>query len=237
MGDRLHAARFAIVPEWLLDAGVSGNAVALFALLHRYGESSGVRFPARKTLAERLRCSLSTTDRARAELVDAGALVVTARHAENGRQRSNRYDLRFDPPLVTGDEGGVVTGDDPQMTESETPLDRDAVPTEQAPASESPVADPATVILRAWYDERVERGHPKPAQPWPAMLGVVRRMLDAGHSPEAVAWALRQAPAVSTAALTFAIEQRRRPRGRRSTTTTALEMLDRMAREEQDETR
>ena len=37
--------RFAIVPEWLLDAEVSDAAVRLYAVLLRYGQSSGARMP------------------------------------------------------------------------------------------------------------------------------------------------------------------------------------------------
>lgn len=65
--------------------------------------------------------------------------------------------------------------------------------------------DRASVLLREFYD----RSDPKPAQPWPAMLGVVRKMLTAGWSPDEVGWALRDAPAVSTAALTLSLNRRR----------------------------
>ncbi len=48
------AERFAIVPEWLLDADVSDTAIRLYAVLLRYGQSSGARMPGRATLARRL---------------------------------------------------------------------------------------------------------------------------------------------------------------------------------------
>lgn len=66
------------------------------------------------------------------------------------------------------------------------------------------VPDPAQDLLRSFYDS----SDPKPAQPWPAMLQVVRKMLSAGWMAEDVAWALRDAPAVSTAALTFSLNRR-----------------------------
>jgi hypothetical protein len=37
--------RFAIVPEWVLDLDVSDAALRLYALLLRYGGTSGTRMP------------------------------------------------------------------------------------------------------------------------------------------------------------------------------------------------
>ena len=47
---------FAIVPEWLLHAEISGNAVRLFAILHRYANSRLEAWPSRKTIAAAMRC-------------------------------------------------------------------------------------------------------------------------------------------------------------------------------------
>ncbi len=55
--------RFAIVPEWLLDADVSDCAVRLYAVLLRYGQTSGSRMPSRALLARRLKkASVDTVD-------------------------------------------------------------------------------------------------------------------------------------------------------------------------------
>jgi hypothetical protein len=90
--------RFAIVPEWLLDADVGDCAVRLYAVLLRYGNSSGARMPGRATLARRLRKkSTDTVDRAMRELVSMGAVRVEHRYA--GRQRlTNRYHVRTSRP-------------------------------------------------------------------------------------------------------------------------------------------
>jgi hypothetical protein len=90
--------RFAIVPEWLLDADVSDAAIRLYAVLLRYGQSSGARMPGRATLARRLRKkSVDTIDRAMRELVDIGAVVVE--HRYDGPQRlTNRYHLHARRP-------------------------------------------------------------------------------------------------------------------------------------------
>jgi hypothetical protein len=75
---------FAMVPEWVIDVeqgGFSDGAVRLYGLLHRYGNSpGGQRVPGRKTLARRMGCSLDTLDRAKQELVDGRALIVSKRH-------------------------------------------------------------------------------------------------------------------------------------------------------------
>ncbi len=90
--------RFAIVPEWLLDADVGDCAIRLYAVLLRYGNSSGARMPGRATLARRLRKrSTDTVDRAMRELVAVGAVRVEHRYA--GRQRlTNRYHVQTSRP-------------------------------------------------------------------------------------------------------------------------------------------
>ena len=90
--------RFAVVPEWLLDAPISDCAVRLYAVLLRYGQVSGARMPSRSTLARRLhKRSTDTVDRAMRELDELGAVTVTARWA--GRERlTNAYRVRTTNP-------------------------------------------------------------------------------------------------------------------------------------------
>lgn len=89
---------FAMVPEWLLDAEITDCAVRLYAVLLRYGQSSGARMPARSTLAKRLhKKSTDTVDRSLKELTTIGAVVVEARFS--GRERlTNRYLVRTSRP-------------------------------------------------------------------------------------------------------------------------------------------
>jgi len=103
--------RFAIVPEWLLDADVGDCAVRLYAVLLRYGNSSGARMPGRATLARRLRKkSTDTVDRAMRELVAVGAVRVEHRYC--GRQRlTNRYHVRTSRPESPSDVGDLSSGD------------------------------------------------------------------------------------------------------------------------------
>ena len=90
--------RFAIVPEWIIDAPISDCAFRLYAVLLRYGQTSGQRMPGRALLARRLqKSSKDTVDRALKELVGIGAVVVE--HRRSGRQNlTNRYHLRSTPP-------------------------------------------------------------------------------------------------------------------------------------------
>ncbi|MBI4939657.1 MAG: hypothetical protein HY830_02785 [Actinobacteria bacterium] len=90
--------RFAIVPEWLLDADVSDVAVRLYAVLLRYGQTSGARMPSRRLLAERLRKrSTDTVDRAMKELVAVGAVAVERRR-RGPVNLTNRYVVRAVAP-------------------------------------------------------------------------------------------------------------------------------------------
>lgn len=90
--------RFAIVPEWLIDADIGDCAFRLYAVLLRYGQSSGRRMPSRATLARRLRKrSVDTVDRAMKELVAIGAVVVERRR--DGKQNlTNLYHVRTTAP-------------------------------------------------------------------------------------------------------------------------------------------
>jgi hypothetical protein len=101
--------RFAIVPEWLLDADVSDAAIRLYAVLLRYGQSSGARMPGRATLARRLRKkSTDSVDRAMHELEQIGAVHVEHRYA-GGQRLTNLYHLkatRGHVPSVGTREGG-----------------------------------------------------------------------------------------------------------------------------------
>jgi hypothetical protein len=71
--------RFAIVPEWVIDADLPDAAFRLYALLLRYGNGSGQRMPARPTLARRMHRSVDAIDRAMRQLVDAGMVRVEHR--------------------------------------------------------------------------------------------------------------------------------------------------------------
>ncbi len=118
--------RFSIVPEWVLDSDIGDCALRLYAVLLRYGNTTGARMPARSTLAARLhKKSVDTVDRALAELVDLGAVQVEPRWA--GRERlTNRYRIRTSRPTRNGPTSPAASGSGPGggRTDAATRTDR-----------------------------------------------------------------------------------------------------------------
>lgn len=107
---------FAIIPEWVLHADISANAVRLYGVLNRFANSRGHAWPSRKTIAEIMRVSVATVDRAKEELVEAGALTVEARKTPSGDPSSNLYILHTSPVDKMGTlspmrEGLLTRGD------------------------------------------------------------------------------------------------------------------------------
>jgi hypothetical protein len=107
MSGRVFGYTFGRVPTWLLDEAVSDRSIRLFALLTRYADREGRGFPGRRTLANRLRCSVDSIDRALRDLVGAGAVRVEERWDvdRDGARLSNDYHLlehREEDPSRTG---------------------------------------------------------------------------------------------------------------------------------------
>ena len=93
--------RFAIIDEWILDLDISDRAIRLYAVLNRYADKdTNKAFPSRQTLADRLRCSPKSVDRALDELIQFGLLKKQQRHNSS---------LIF--TLVTPVSRGVDSGD------------------------------------------------------------------------------------------------------------------------------
>ena len=94
---------FAIIPEWVLYADISPQAVRLYGVLRRYADRDGSCFPSRKRLASDLRMeSTKPVDRALKELVTLGAITIEHRHTEQGDLQSNLYTVLSAP--LGGDE-------------------------------------------------------------------------------------------------------------------------------------
>jgi DNA-binding transcriptional MocR family regulator len=86
---------FAIIPEWVLHADISANAVRLYGVLNRFANSRGHAWPSRKTIADLMGVSVATIDRAKEELVDLGALTIKPRTTPSGDPSSNLYILHI----------------------------------------------------------------------------------------------------------------------------------------------
>lgn len=113
-------------------ADVSANAVRLYGVLNRYANSQGRAWPSRRTLAEALRISPSTIDRAKDELVSIGALTVETRTTPAGDFTSNLYILATSSPVMKGistsDETGMVTSDEQYRVNSNQSKKRTSSP-------------------------------------------------------------------------------------------------------------
>jgi len=112
---------FAVVPEYVLDADVSPQAVRLYAVLRRYADQRTLRcHPSRETLAGRLHVSSpKVVDRASKELVEIGVLEIIPRwidsrgpegiekvvysHAPGRHRTSNGYRIKHHPGVGRGE--------------------------------------------------------------------------------------------------------------------------------------
>ena len=127
--------RFAIIDEWVLDLPVSDRAIRLYAVLARYADHDTHKaFPSRRTLAERLRCSMKSVDRAVQELVDYGALSKQQRFNSSLVFTIHTVWSGLSRGLDTGDEGGwtpvtrgVDTGDDLTITTELEPVEQEPI--------------------------------------------------------------------------------------------------------------
>lgn len=91
MNDEVIGYRYAVVPEWVLDAEISDRAVRVFSILSRYVGANDSAWPSRTTMAGRINCSVDSLDRALKELVDIGAINIERRQREDGSYSSSRY--------------------------------------------------------------------------------------------------------------------------------------------------
>lgn len=101
---------FAIVPEFVLYADITAQAVRVYACLRRFADRGHDATPSHATIAERAQCSVPTVKRAIRELEDIGVVERVERYYD-GRQTSNGYHLLVTPRGVTGEPHGGVTGD------------------------------------------------------------------------------------------------------------------------------
>jgi len=106
-----------------MGADISANAVRLYAVLQRFANGNGRAWPSRRTIADLMRVSTATVDRAKDELVTVGALHVENRVGPNGDPSSNLYTVFTTPHgnpspsshmpkgMVIGGGRGMVTRD------------------------------------------------------------------------------------------------------------------------------
>jgi len=94
--NRIEASEyFAILPEAVLFAPISSNAVRLYCILRRRAdEKNNSCYPSQSYLAKNMFCSTRTVQRALDELIDIGAITVEHRYLEDtDAYTSNMYYL------------------------------------------------------------------------------------------------------------------------------------------------
>jgi hypothetical protein len=162
---------FAQVPEWIIKAEIPDRAVRMYALLQRYGNGTGRRFPKRATLAEDLSWSLDKVDDSMRDLKTLGAVVVKERWSDDGRvRRSNLYLLRVTNPTTsthprrsggsrseaaTGSRSQAATGSRSQAAHTErTTTQRSLTERSSTPPPPAPPAAAPAPIERAAAPQR-----------------------------------------------------------------------------------
>jgi DNA-binding transcriptional MocR family regulator len=147
------------VPEWVLDEA-SDRAIHLYVRLTRYANRDGQGWPSRATLAEKMRCSVDTIDRAVKELERVGALQVERRTDPDNPKRhlSSLYTLLVDKGgSRIGETGGSRSGAArvaAAVRPKEKPEKKATTSSRRSP--ETPVPQPFVVTpeMRAWVREQ-----------------------------------------------------------------------------------
>jgi hypothetical protein len=177
--------RFAIVPEWLIDADVSDVAFRLYAVLLRYGQSSGCRMPSRATLARRLKkASTDTVDRALRELVSLGAVEVERRR-EGRLNLPNQYHVRTSRPV--GDHTAAAASPEGGRTAAANPGGPTGLPdaaSRTCAATPGRTAAPSLAAPERPNPEHLTQEHPPPP---PAVRDAQPRVLLRQLDPEQLA--------------------------------------------------
>lgn len=92
---------FAIVPEWVLYADISPQAIRLYCVLNRHANKEGKATPSRRRLAKLLGVKdEKVVDRALSQLADLGAVEVHHRRNPDAPREftSSEYVVRQTPP-------------------------------------------------------------------------------------------------------------------------------------------
>ena len=187
---------FTIIPEWVLLADISAQAVRLYGLIRRYADSDNQAWPSRTTLANRLNVSTKTIDRSLGELSGIGAISIHHRFDASGDPTTNLYRIlsvqgvgtRESPPsdmgVSTGGDTGVSTGGDTGVPQNESHYETEPI------ELESPISD--SVFLANLLADLIEANgskRPKVTKSW--VSAIDRTIRIDGRTPDEVERAIR----------------------------------------------
>lgn len=134
-------------------------------------------------------------------------LVLNEAVLRDGSPPANAHIARSTPDPNAQPEGVQRANGEfaPSIEHPGTTIGAQGAPPAGAP--EPTLADTATALVRAWWDERKAAGNPV-GQPFIACAKVVKTMLAQDVPANRIEYALRTAPVCSTGALEMAIQQR-----------------------------
>lgn len=175
---------FAIIPEWVLFADISANAVRLYGVLRRYADARGRCHPSRQTLSSQCKISLPTLAKATEELVALGALSVQHRRTKHGDFTSNQY------TVVSVAPEGVGKNLVPPSKENDTTGGKETCVQTIASIDQSQRSDRATEVARVWWEAQEVK--PLGKRAWFALVNVVRASLDRGYEENQIVKVLNE---------------------------------------------
>ncbi len=208
--DQLHASRFAIVPQWLLEE--SGDVVKLYAILDRYANKDERLWPGQVELAERMGCSDRHVRKLLARLKEIGALEVIKRRYNGStihRLVKERPEQGFltDRNAGAGLSGTGVPPNESHSTRAKEPSEAVAsTPARKSKAKPAFTSEADQVARTEW-----ERRKQKPVCGFPALRLRVQDALDAGYTPRQVASVLPSMFVFSRNAFDMALSGGRSP--------------------------
>lgn len=132
IGIEIDSVPFQQIPNWLLSENISAQAIRLYAILRLQGDNKRrTSFYSRKKIADQMKCSPATMDRAKQELLNVGAICQINRKDKNGDWTSNMYHVHnaqlkscnylakndetytaSDETYPVYEETGIITGDE-----------------------------------------------------------------------------------------------------------------------------
>ena len=183
---------FAIIPEWVLYAEMSSNAVRLYCVLRRYADVQGKCHPSRATLASQCQISQPTLSKAVEELVGIGALEVRHRKTKQGDYTSNQY------TVVSINPNGVVKNVSPRSKDIDPTGSKEMSPQTIANINQSQeptgsVAETKKICEEWWNAQEVK---PLGKRSWYALNSVVGSAVERGFTSQQILMVLNDVGSV-----------------------------------------
>lgn len=233
----------AIPEALLYDPDMSSHAVRVYGVLLRHGSDPTNCYPSHARIGRLVGKSSSSVPRWIRELVDAGWVEIVPRYRPEGDPDSNGYRVHAFPipadrrraaqqGVPAAQRGGVPAvqrGGSPLHSAPKESHGTKATSNDNPPAPAAPVGgagtlpgvDPPATKIVTPERERAQRvvakvwemKKPKPATPFIAAVKIAERLLEAGHDPQRIGWAMVKAPTITVAAVELQLNAGTAPGG------------------------